>query len=145
MKLTKFDNQLVRLEDFEGNVFEGFCTHNSRDYNFHEFGQNEEGVQISVCLFYESGIKKIEIIDSFSSSYGTLEEMILDDDIILVEEVFESEDDITISRLLSCIEDHLKSEDYKFDKNELKEVLEGLLKFNDNKIQEQAKRVIDLL
>ena len=46
MKLNKFDNKKVKIECIDGNTYEGLCSYNSLDYNFHEFGRDEECLQI---------------------------------------------------------------------------------------------------
>ena len=73
MNLIKYDNKCIRLVDGLGNVYEGIARYDSRDYNFHEYGKDEESIQMSHTIFFKFVIKKIEIIDSFSDKYGLCE------------------------------------------------------------------------
>ena len=52
--------QFVRLTMTDGNVFEGEAIHDPADYCFHEFGQDEEAVEIDHWLFYLSDIRSLE-------------------------------------------------------------------------------------
>ncbi len=52
--------QYVRLTFADGNVFEGEAVHDPADYCFHEFGRDEEAVEIDHWLFYLSDIVSIE-------------------------------------------------------------------------------------
>ena len=56
--LKKYDNKKVRILCIDGNTYEGLCEYNSRDYDYHEFGRDEESLQLMVYLFlatdYES-------------------------------------------------------------------------------------------
>ena len=52
--------QYVRLTDVDGNVFEGEAAHDPADYCFHEFGRDEEAVEIDHWLFYLSDIQSVE-------------------------------------------------------------------------------------
>ena len=61
MKLSDYDNQTVRITLKDGMVFEGYAVHNSADYDFHEFGRNEQSLQIDDWLFFRRDIKSVEI------------------------------------------------------------------------------------
>ena len=140
MELNKFDNKLVRIECIDGNTYEGYCQYNSNDYNYHEFGRDEDGVQIEIYLFFKRDIKKIEEIDKFSSKYGTLEEEIFNE-IDFVEDIFESECNEHIIRLLLCIKDKYNELN---NKEETKELLETLIKYNkDKEIIKLAKDILN--
>ena len=52
--------QFVRLTMTDGTVFEGEAIHDPADYCFHEFGQDEEAVEIDHWLFYLSDIASLE-------------------------------------------------------------------------------------
>ena len=52
--------QFVRLTMTDGTVFEGEAIHDPADYCFHEFGQDEEAVEIDHWLFYLSDIRSLE-------------------------------------------------------------------------------------
>ena len=132
MNLIKYDNKCIRLVDGLGNVYEGIARYDSRDYNFHEYGKDEESIQMSHTIFFKSFIKKIEIIDSFSDKYGLLEESLLESGMDMVDEVLTSEEDISITRLLFCIEDRINILS-KNEKDELVKILDVFIKYNDNK------------
>ena len=52
--------QFVRLTMTDGTVFEGEAIHDPADYCFHEFGRDEEAVEIDHWLFYLSEIVSLE-------------------------------------------------------------------------------------
>ena len=79
MKLNKYDNKRVRIIDNFNDIFEGICTHNSREYNFHEFGVDEESLQLLNVIFYKSNIKKVKEIKEYGGKYSKLEEIIAED------------------------------------------------------------------
>ncbi|MBR2711223.1 MAG: hypothetical protein IKE89_02010 [Bacilli bacterium] len=56
--LTKYDNKFIRLVDLLGDIYEGVTHYDSRDYNFHEYGIDEESIQMSHTIFFKSFIKK---------------------------------------------------------------------------------------
>ena len=89
MKLKNYDNKLVRITTIDDNVYEGNCYHNSKDYDYHEFGVNEESLQIVCFIFYKSDIKNVKLIDDFSDKYGLLEKESFESGIDIIEEVFE--------------------------------------------------------
>jgi hypothetical protein len=132
MDLRKYDDKLVRIEDGLGDIYEGVARHDSRDYNFHEYGKDEESIQMSHTIFFKSFIKKIDIIDSFSDKYGLLEESLIESGMDMVDEVLTSEEDISITRLLFCIEDRINILS-KNEKDELVKILDVFIKNNDNK------------
>ena len=130
MNLKRYDNKCIRLVDGLGDIYEGVARHDSRDYNFHEYGKDEESIQMSYTIFFKSFIKKIDIIDSFSDKYGLLEESLIESGMDMVDEVLTSEDDISINRLLLCLEDKIKSLS-KSDRDELMNILDTFIKYND--------------
>ena len=131
MKLNKYDNKCIRLYTKDGLVYEGICTYHNKDYIEHEYGFSSDALIMSSVLFYNDEIKKVEVIDEFTDKYG------------LVEDVLESEDDISIYRLLLCLEDNLN--DYSDeDIEELIPYFESLIKYNkDEKIVELSRRLKD--
>lgn len=131
MNLIKYDNRFIRLVDGLGNIYEGVARYDSRDYNLHEYGKEEESIQMSHTIFFKSFIKKIEIIDSFSDKYGLLEESIIDLGMDMVDEVLTSEEDVSINRLLLCLEDKIKTLS-KNDIDELLKLLDVFIKYNNN-------------
>lgn len=131
MALAKYDNKLIRITDTDNNQYEGICSHSNTEFNECEYGTNEESLDILCIKFYKSNIKKVEIIERFSSDYGKLEELIVDSGTDLIDEVFDSEEDEHIYRLLQFIMD----KDIKVDK----ELLSRLL------INNKDKRIIKIV
>ncbi|MBR4262682.1 MAG: hypothetical protein IKQ35_04900 [Bacilli bacterium] len=140
--LGKYDDKKILLEDIFGDKYEGICIHNNIDYNEHEYGVSEESIQLSHIIFYKSIIKDIKIVNDFSNKYGKLEEVVVESGLDLIDEVFEGEEDISIYRLLFCIEDNLSV--FKDNKQELMKLLEYLIKYNkNNNIIEETKIIIN--
>ncbi len=131
MNLKRYDNKCIRLVDGLGDIYEGVARHDSRDYNFHEYGKDEESIQMSHTIFFKSFIKKIDIIDSFSDKYGLLEESLIESGMDMVDEVLTSEEDISITRLLFCIEDRINILSIN-EKDELVKILDIFIKYNNN-------------
>ena len=140
MNLSEYDNKLIRIIDSHNNIFEGVGVYNDENYNETEYGKKEESIQILYYNFYKRHIYKIEEIDSYSAPYGFLEEMILQDGISFIEDLFEEEDTDVLIRLLNCIENNIQNISYK---NKLLEFLRKELKNNNNqKIQKAIQRVL---
>ena len=116
MNLKKYDNKLVRITDIDDNQYEGICAYSNEEFNECEFGTDEESLDIICIKFYKSNIKNVEIIKEFSSEYGQLEELITSFGDDLIEEVFDSEEDEHIYRLLK----YIKDKNIKIDKKFLK-------------------------
>ena len=53
-----YDNRFIRLVDGLGDIYEGVAHYDSRDYNLHEYGKDEESIQMSHTIFLKSFIKK---------------------------------------------------------------------------------------
>lgn len=63
MKLSIYDGKLVRIIDKNDVIYEGQCIYDHHEYCMHEFGVDEEALEIDNYLFYESEIKEIEVIE----------------------------------------------------------------------------------
>ena len=136
MNIKKYDGKCVQITDkYNNKVYEGLCQYNSHDYTFHEYGKDEDSLEIFHFLFYKSDIKKIKIIDRFTEKYGEIEkETAMDMD--MLEQALDDEDDIHVYRLLLCLED------IGINK-EVKKLLNNLIKYNkDEKIINKAKELI---
>ena len=135
MTLKKYDNKLVQIDCIDGKIYEGICSYNSKDYTFHEYGRNEDSIQIFHFLFYKDDIIKINIIDKFTNEYGEIE-IETAKDIDLLEQAIEDEDDIHVYRLL-CYLDTIKICDKCI------ELLKKVIKYNENeKVVKKAKEII---
>ncbi len=62
MKLSAYEDKLVRLTDFQGQVFDGEAIWDSEEYCFHEYGVEEEALRIDNWLFYRSQIRRVELL-----------------------------------------------------------------------------------
>ena len=60
MNLYDFDNRMVRVTDPDGRLFTGIAETLSHDYCLHEFGRDEDAIQIRDYIFYEKDIARIE-------------------------------------------------------------------------------------
>ncbi len=116
MNLESFNDKCVRIVTTCGEVFEGIATYDDREYAFHEYGRDQEALRITPILFYKDEILSVisleDVIGPFghySEKYGLLEKKCLEWGTDMIEEVFESEDDIQILRMLACINDNFQS------------------------------------
>lgn len=135
MKLSKYDNKKVRIECIDGKTYEGICYYDSPDYCFHEFGREEEALEILNILFYKSDINKINILKEFTEPYGEIEIMTADD-IDLLEQALDCEENEHIYRLLICLEKRKLNDD-------IIGLLKYLIKYNkDKKIIDKANEII---
>lgn len=104
MNLKKYDNKCVRIIDTDDNIFEGNCIFNSREYNEHEYGMNEDSLQILNISFYKSYIKSIEIIKELrKDEYTMLEELIVNSDKDFLDDALDMCNEIEKERLMLCI------------------------------------------
>ena len=143
MDLKVYDNKLVRIIDNEGNTIEGVCSYNDLETNEVLYGIKEESLILSCTHFKKNEIKSIEEINEFSNKYGYLENSIIEDGIIMIQEVLESEEDTSIYRLLLCIEDKIAKFSKEYQK-ELKKIIVTLTKYNkNNKVLEVANRIVE--
>lgn len=109
MTLKKYDNKCVRIIDTDDNVFEGNCIFNSKEYNEHEYGMNEDSLQILNISFYKSYIKSIEILKELrKDEYSMLEELIVDSDKDFLDDALEMCDEVEKERLMLFIKDKNK-------------------------------------
>ena len=113
MKLNGFDGKRVRVVTSWGEVFEGICRYNGREYNECEFGVDEESLEMPFFQFYKKNIKRAEILPDgepyggYSGRYGLLEEAAVRDGTDGIGEVLLSDEEEHIYRILLCIKDHL--------------------------------------
>ena len=104
MNLKKYDNKCVRIIDTDDNIFEGNCIFNSKEYNEHEYGMNEDSLQILNISFYKSYIKSIEILKELKKDeYTMLEELIVNSDKDFLDDALDKCNEIEKERLMLCI------------------------------------------
>lgn len=63
VELREYDGKYIRLVDSSGEVFAGECSHNSDEYNEHEYGRCEESLQIENYMFFPGDICEIQEVD----------------------------------------------------------------------------------
>ena len=107
MNLSKFDNKLVKIIDTEDTIFEGYAVFNDKEYNYHEYGRNEDSLQILNIMFYESYIKSVEEIKEFSDKYGNLEELICDNDLDFAIDALDYDNKIHNERIKLYLKDNI--------------------------------------
>ena len=61
--LKQLDGRWVRLVHSDGLAFEGRCEHLHAEYCLHEFGREEDALEIDHWLFYKSDIQSIEAVE----------------------------------------------------------------------------------
>ena len=122
MNLKKYNEKYVRITDKNGDAFEGYSIFNDKEYNEHEYGRNEDSLQILNIIFYKSFIKKIEVLDSLSNKeYGNLEELIIESGIDFIEDSLDYGEEIHNERILLCVKDHKE----EFEKEDIDRLLGG--------------------
>ena len=129
-ELKKFDGSYVSIRDVDGNVFEGCCTYNSREYNEHEFGIARPALQIANFLFTTSDIEKIESLEDhsgpygkFTTAYGLIEDLNFEDGPDCIDEELFSDDEELVWRMLLCLDAHLDPSG-AFDHEDSDEIVE---------------------
>ena len=153
MRLKQYDGQCVRIDCVDGNVYDGICSYNDKEYNEQEYGRPEECLVMVNFLFFKSDIIAIESLENHSGPYGKfldpfgkLEEMNVQDGLNSILDFLDCEDPEHILRMLRCL-------DYYFDpKNHSEftcrdEVYNALLKLedvtDDESIKAETRRVLD--
>ena len=116
MDLDQFDGKCVRIVTAWGEVFEGVVSYDDREYAFHEYGHDQEALHLTPIIFYKDDIASVTSLEDvngpfghYSEKYGLLENKCLEWGTDLIEEVFDSEDDVQILRMLACMKDHFQS------------------------------------
>ena len=142
MNLKEFDAKRVRVTDIWGDTFEGICEYLGSEYCLHEFGTDEDCLQIVNFLIYRSQIKNIDAIVAYTSPYGKIEEMNFTDGADTVEDaLFCGEDEHTL-RMLCCISARLTPETPEYD--EIIRILHRLIQYSDSEeIKESARSIIE--
>lgn len=77
MKLAAYENKKIRVHLYDGGVIEGIASHNFADYNEHEFGKNEEGLELAHFLVLKSQIRSVELLQQEAEDIRTCERDLL--------------------------------------------------------------------
>ena len=75
MNLSDYNDRKIKVYLKDGSTFEGFASHNPREYSYCEFGIDAECLQICDYLIRDKEIERVETINSFPSIRSTEEEM----------------------------------------------------------------------
>lgn len=156
MELRDYDEKCVRITDALGDVYEGRATYYNRDYVFHEYGCDQEALCLTPVMFYQDDIASIVSLEDingpfghYSERYGLLERTCLKEGTDLIGEVFDSEDNERILRMLYCLHDSFEP---LADETvpgmapwmELKNMLDTLVKNNqDDRVVNEAKKLLE--
>ena len=116
MNLKSFDGKCVRIVTTFGEIYEGIVSYDDKEYAFHEYGHDEEALHLTPIIFYKNDILNVISLEDvsgpfghYSEKYGLLEKKCLEWGTDMIEEVFDSEDDIQILRMLACMKDNFQS------------------------------------
>lgn len=177
MNLREFDNKCVRITDVSGNVYEGIASYLGREYIFHEYGFDQEALCITPIVFYKNDISCVISLEDTSGSfghyfekYGLLERTCLDGGTDLIGEIFDSDENDRILRMLYCMNDSFQSlidraipgmapwrsgmsikreneeEAEPIYLGELEDMLNTLVKYNkDDRVVNEAKSLLERL
>ena len=158
MDLREFDNKCVRITDVSGDVYEGIASYFDREYVFHEYGCDQEALCLTPIMFYKNDISSVISLEGtngpfghYSEKYGLLERTCLDGGTDLIGEIFDSNDDDRILRMLLCINDSFQSlTDRAVPEpiylGELENMLDTLVKYNkDDRVVNEAKNLLERL
>ena len=177
MNLDQFDGKCVRIITAWGEVFEGVVSYDDKEYAFHEYGHDQEALRLTPIIFYKNDIVSVISLEDvngpfghYSEKYGLLEKKCIEWGTDLIEEVFESEDDSQILRMLACMKDDFqtladravpgfapwrsgisisKSEDDENEQGpvylgELEKMLSALVKYNENEeVVHEARSLLE--
>lgn len=73
--LFAYQDKKIKVILKDGSTFEGFASHNSLEYSYHEFGIDAECLQVCDYLIRDEEIERIEIIEGPPSIRSTEEEL----------------------------------------------------------------------
>ena len=60
--INMYDGKMVQITDTDGRKFTGVAEEQSNDYCFHEYGRDEEAVEVCNFFIYQSEIKDIRLL-----------------------------------------------------------------------------------
>lgn len=153
MRLKQFDGQCVSITDANGDVFDGYCSYNSDEYNEHEFGRREEGLEIVNFLFYRSDIKTIESLEvhkgpygKFLDPFGTLEEKNVQDGFDSILNVLFCGNTDHVLRMLRCLDyyyDPENNRDFPCRYETYGALMELEDSTNDETVKAETNRILD--
>ena len=66
MKLFKYEDKIVRVTDKQGCFFTGIAATFPPEYGMHEYGTEEESIQIGDYIIFENQIEKVEELSNLA-------------------------------------------------------------------------------
>ena len=67
-----YEQKLIRLTDNQGNTFTGVADTFPAEYGLHEYGREEEGIQLDEYVIYRSQIAKVEFIPTYDEAVAAI-------------------------------------------------------------------------
>lgn len=153
MNLKRFDGQCVRIIDSDDIAFDGYCSYNHSEYNEHEFGRAEDGLEIVNFLFFESDIKSIKSLEGHTGPYGRfldpfgkLEEMNVQNGLDSILDVLFCEDNEHVLRMLRCLDYYFDPEnhcEFPYQREAYGALMELVESTTDETVKAEANRLVD--
>lgn len=148
MDLDKYDGKLLRLTTVDGEVFEGIGVYFCRSYCEHEYGRQEDCLQIVNWLFFPCDISSIEDLEEksgpyggFSAPWGLIEEQNVREGVDTIQDVLESEEPVNVRRMLACLDRFLDPREGLPFRDEVI----ALLRHHKQYLSEEARREAEML
>lgn len=67
-----YEQKLIRLTDNQGNTFTGVADTFPAEYGLHEYGREEEGIQLGEYVIYRSQIAKVEFLPTYDEAVAAI-------------------------------------------------------------------------
>lgn len=67
-----YEGKLIRLTDDHGNTFTGVADTFPAEYGMHEFGTEEEGIQLGEYIIYRSQIARVDILPTYEEAVAAI-------------------------------------------------------------------------
>ena len=67
-----YEQKLIRLTDDQGNTFTGVADTFPAEYGMHEYGREEEGIQLGEYIIYRSQIRKVEFLPTYDEARAAI-------------------------------------------------------------------------
>ena len=141
MNLKPYDGKRVRIFEKNGECFEGICDYCGKEYCMHEFGQEEECLQIANFLFLKNNIRSVEVIESYQDPFGSLEKLNFQDGVDSIADELFCEEEEHILRMLKCLTYSL-TPDHDSRHIDKKALAEILLELRDTDISDICQKEI---
>lgn len=69
---SMYEEKLIRLTDDQGNTFTGVTSTFPVEYGMHEYGTEEEGIQIGNCVIFRRQIAKVEFLPTYEEAVAAI-------------------------------------------------------------------------